>query len=170
MGAAALHEGLALGLSWHLVDSRGARCSLGQQQQLLATAANRGGQRHGSRLGREAAAAVEPEAAVMVQASSAEELSQLLSIMQEQEHQWQQEAHVADGDEPALLLRIALQRPGWLAPAVLHVLQVSPGAPKASGSSSGGQWSSLLRLAGEVADLHQRRHEGGRAELARVTA
>lgn len=175
LGNAAFSEGLQLGLSWQLVSSDAAHGTLHWKTQTAAEAAAKRQQarRPGTRLGREAAAQ-SSEASfqhhMVVHAATASELAQLLSAARQQEQQLT--AMAGGGTAPALLLRLQLETPDGGPGAVLNVLQLgasryegcsggskdSPGAKQQA--AAGSQEQALLRLLGEVADLHQRRREG----------
>jgi hypothetical protein len=167
-----------LGLNWLVVSSSAACDPLGSRQHPHAACSSKQPlQRPASRLGREhpspaAAKAAEEEAnapACTISASSVVELTQLLELAQQQLHAATVAAGAASqshppqgqGQLPALVLRLALQGADGQPAAVLHVMQLSSSAAGDHGLQE--QELLLLKLLQEVADLHQRRREGGPA-------
>lgn len=194
IGGAALGEGWQLGVSWQFVSGSQVLDPLGQQQDMSAAADSK--KRPSSRLGMQAGEAEgSSQQRVIVGAASGDELAQLVNARQQQAQQLTAAADGLQ--PPALVMRVELQGPGPASRqlcATLHVLHVVAGS---SGSSSpsgrndssidgvqrskpagkrqqqqqpvtgGGQWEAFLKLAGEVADLHQRRREGRLARWQR---
>jgi hypothetical protein len=169
VAAEALACGMQLGLSWLVVSSSAARDPLGSRQLPHAASSSKQPlQRPASRLGREhpspaVARAAEEEAsapACIISASSDVELTQLLGLAAQQLQAATVAACSASQPQlPALVLRLALQAADGQPAAVLHVLQLASSAAGDQGLQE--QELLLLKLLQEVADLHQRRREGG---------